>query len=419
MNITLSQVGFDSPLGYNSSNEMFAQKRDGLACVYYIMYMQIAKQNIKSVLTMLLSMALLLTMACFASCSKDDDIITPEKLETTDNKPISFSGSMLEGQAVTRASGLEDIQTSFTVYGYKNDAFDSGTNSYTSYQTVFPGFVVNWTINSAYTTTSNTSDWEYVGITSDQTIKYWDFGANAYRFFGYALGKATDDPTTSIVPVTANTSSSPVTLSATVDASTDATVAAAPYFTRLWFSTGNSTVYPNKLFGQPVILEFLKPFARVRVMFTFAEGVQILHSSLTDISFKPSDATKQIPQKGTVTVTYPLTGTETTETISAAPPDYLAAITQDYWEGTDSDPAHLTWYTVLSAEQDTYTMYVNVEGEAKTANVPGEYMDWKAGYEYTYIFKILEGGGFIFDEVQVAIRNWEDAGTEDHPVYNW
>ena len=143
---------------------------------------------------MLLSMALLLTMACFASCSKDDDIISPERPETTDNKPISFSSSMLEEQAVTRASGLEDIQTSFTVYGYKNDAFDSGTNSYTSYQTVFPGFVVNWTINSAYTTTSNTSDWEYVGITSDQTIKYWDFGANAYRFIGYALGKATDDP---------------------------------------------------------------------------------------------------------------------------------------------------------------------------------------------------------------------------------
>ncbi len=364
-------------------------------------------------------MALLLTMVCFGSCSKDDDIVSPERPETTDNKPISFSSSMLEGQAVTRASGLEDIQTSFTVYGYKNDAFDNGTNSYTSYQTVFPGFVVNWTVNSAYTTTSNTSDWNYVGITSDQTIKYWDFSANAYRFFGYALGNATDDPATSIVPVTANTSSSPVTLSATVDASTDATVAAAPYFTRLWFSTGNSTVYPNKLFGQPVILEFLKPFARVRVMFTVAEGVQILHSSLTDISFKPSDATKQIPQKGNVTATYPLTGTETTETISAVSTDYLAAITQDYWEGTDSDPAHLTWYTVLPAAQDTYTMSVNVEGEVKTTYVPGVYMDWKAGYEYTYIFKILEGGGIIFDEVQAAIRNWEDAGTEYHPVFNW
>ena len=381
--------------------------------------MQIAKLNIKSVFTILLSMALLLTMACFGSCSKDDDIVSPERPETTDNKPISFSSSMLEGQAVTRASGLEDIQTSFTVYGFKNDAFDSGTNSYTSYQTVFPGFVVNWSINSAYTTTSNTSDWEYVGITSDQTIKYWDFGANAYRFFGYALGKATDDPATSIVPVTANASSNPVILSATVDASSDATIVAAPYFTRLWFSTGNSTVYPNKMFGQPVILEFLKPFARVRVIFSFAEGVQIQHSSLADISFRPSDATKQIPQKGTVTATYPLTGTETTETISAVPTDYLAAITQDYWEGTDSDPAHLIWYTVLPAEQDTYTMSVNVEGEAKTAYVPGEYMDWKAGYEYTYIFKILEGGGIIFDEVQVGIRNWEDAGTEYHPVFNW
>ena len=384
-----------------------------------IMYMQIAKHNRKSVLTKLLSMALLLTMACFASCSNEDDVVGPDQPATTDNKPISFSGSMLKEQAVTRASGLEETQTSFTVYGFKNDAFDSSSGSYTSYQTVFPGFTVNWTSNSAYTTTSNTSDWEYVGISSDQTIKYWDFGANAYRFFGYSLGKATADPATSIVPVTANANSTPVTLSATVDASSDATIAAAPFFTRLWFSTGNTTLYPDKQFGNPVILEFLKPFARVRVMFTFAEGVQMEHSSLSDISFKPTDATKRIPQKGTVTATYPLSGTETTESISAVPNGYLTAITQDYWEGTDSDPAHLTWYTVLPATQDTYTMSVNVDGETKTTYVPGEYMDWKAGYEYTYKFKILDGGGLVFDEVQVGIKNWEEAGTDSHPVYNW
>ena len=370
-------------------------------------------------MTTLLSMALLLTMACFASCSKDDDVVSPDQPVTTEEKPISFSGSMLEEQAVTRASGLEEIQTSFTVYGYKNDAFDSNSGSYTSYQTVFPGFTVNWIDNSAYTTTSNTSDWEYVGITSEQTIKYWDFGANAYRFFGYALGKATSDPATSIVPVTVNDSSNPVTLSATVDASSKATIDAAPYFTRLWFSTGNGTVFPNKLFGQPVILEFLKPLARVRVMFTFAEGVQIQHSSLTDIRFKPTDTTKQIPQKGTVTATYPLIGTETSETISAVSTEYLAAITQDYWEGTANDPAHLTWYTVLPATQGSYTMSVNVEGEAKTAIVPDGFMNWKASYEYTYIFKILEGGGIVFDEVQVGIKNWEEAGTDNHPVYNW
>ena len=35
MSITPSQAGFDSPLGYNPSNEMFAQKRDGLACANY------------------------------------------------------------------------------------------------------------------------------------------------------------------------------------------------------------------------------------------------------------------------------------------------------------------------------------------------------------------------------------------------
>jgi len=387
------------------------------------MYMQIAKHKIKSVLTMLLSMVLVLTMACFASCTKDNDVIvTPDVPETTDDMPITFSGSIPEGKTVTRATGLEASQTSFTVYGYKNDAYESG--SYTSYQTVFPGFSVNWTDNSAYTTTSNTSDWEYVGITPSQTIKYWDWGANAYRFFAYASGSSTDAVTvTAVAPVSAGSASGSVpvsaTLTATVDATSDATITAAPYFSRLWFSTGNSTDYPDKQFGQPVILEFLKPFARVRIMFTFAEGVQIQHSSLTDISFKPTDTSKQIPQKGSVTATYPLTGTETTETISAEPTDYLAAITQDYWEGTDADPAHLTWYTVLPASQDSYTQSVNVGGEAKSAIVPGEYMDWKAGYEYTYKFKILEGGGIVFDEVQVAIKDWANAGTENHPVFNW
>ena len=386
---------------------------------------------------MLLSMALLLTMACFASCSKDDDIVSPERPETTDNKPISFSSSMLEGQAVTRASGLEDIQTSFTVYGYKNDAFDNGTNSYTSYQTVFPGFVVNWTVNSAYTTTSNTSDWEYVGITSDQTIKYWDFGANAYRFFGYALGKATDDPATSIVPVTANTSSSPVTLSATVDASTDATVAAAPYFTRLWFSTGNSTVYPNKLFGQPVILEFLKPFARVRFRFMFIDGLTFGREALSKIKFWPTvnadgDPANDriIANAGTVSVHYPLKGTGTKETWTTSGTTGIQAFTIDWYETTETpdptqpevypnSPEH--WYYVLpTSSQGSYTLEVAVvSDEVKTAVVPAEFMTWKPGFEYTYNFKINESGGIVIDIVQVAINDWGNRKSAGHSVYNW
>ena len=352
------------------------------------------------------------------SASQSTDSPNEPQLQT----PISFGASLPEAtnvEAGTRAEGLETKNTEFTVWAYKNKTVSGeGTTTspynYDDLQNVMQEYKVQWAANTANTTTTNTNDWEYIGGTNNQTIKYWDFDAKAYRFFGYALGKETADPATSIVPVTANVGTNAVTLSATVDATSEAAIDAAPYISRLWFS--NNNINSSNKYADVVQLEFIKPFARVRVMFTYAEGTQIQHSSLTDINFKPTDTSKQIPQKGTVTATYPLTGTETAETITATPTDYLAAITEDYWEG---DAAHLTWYTVLPAMQDTYIMSVNVDGEEKTAYVPGEFMDWKAGYEYTYIFKVFGGGGIVFDEVQVGIKKWNEIDIPAHPVYNW
>ncbi len=376
-------------------------------------------------------MSLTLLLALLPSCSTDDpesSLPTPD-LET----PISFSGSMPDDQSVTRASGLEDSQTTFTVYGYKNDAYDSSTGSYTSYQTVFPGFTVNYGANTAYTSTSNTSDWEYVGITAEQTIKYWDWGANAYRFFAYALGSGSSPAT---VTAGSASGSDPVvaTLSATVNASSDATIANAPYFSHLWFSTGNSTTYPDKQFGQPVTLEFLKPFARVRFIFTFAEGVNINRSQLNGIEFKPYDNTSnKIATAGTVTVTYPLTGTATAETwATSETTSTIDKFTIDYYEADDTytpddtntatvyDNTPLKWYTVLPQSLGAFAVYVQVvTTDVKTAIVPAEYMDWKAGYEYTYKFKIIEGGGVTLDIIQVAINQWGTDHAISHPVYNW
>lgn len=365
---------------------------------------------------MALIVATLLT--CLTACSSDNDSPNEPQLQT----PISFGASLPEAtnvEAGTRAEGLETKNTEFTVWAYKNKTVSGeGTTTspynYDDLQNVMQEYKVQWAANTANTTTTNTNDWEYIGGTNNQTIKYWDFDATAYRFFGYALGKETADPATSIVPVIANVGTNSATLSATVDASSEAAIEAAPYISRLWFSNNNYN--SSNKYAEVVQLEFIKPFARVRIMFTYAEGAQILHSSLTDINFKPTDMSKHIPQKGAVTATYPLTGTETAETITATPTDYLAAITEDYWEG---DAAHLIWYTVLPAEQDTYILSVKVDGEVRTAYVPGEFMDWKAGYEYTYIFKVFGGGSIVFDEVQVGIKGWNNAETFNHPVYNW
>ena len=106
---------------------------------------------------------LLLPLLFFAACSGGEDAIEPTP-QPTDQQVISFSGDLQEERTQTRA-GLEEVLTNkrFVVFGYKNDGYDSGTDSYTSYQCVIPSFIVNYGAGTAHSTSSNTDDWEYVG----------------------------------------------------------------------------------------------------------------------------------------------------------------------------------------------------------------------------------------------------------------
>ena len=376
---------------------------------------------------------LMMMCVCGIACSGSDSDEAASNQESMQQTAISFGGNLQAESAVTRAAtGLEEVLTnkSFVVYGYKNDAYDSGTDSYTSYQMVMPGFTVNWTANTAYTTTSNTNDWEYVGQGPDQTIKYWDGAANAYRFFAYAKGNATAAPATSPDEVTVTTAADKVTFSANINASTDAHVAAAPYFSRLWFSTGNAVAYPGKAFGQPVQLQFMKPLARVRFIFTFADGLDFGRPALTSPRFRPTADEEGIPDGGTVTFHYPLKGTEVQESWESDVTDYYTEnFDIDYYEPDGvpnlehprlypNSPQH--WYYVFPIKsQGTYTLSVDVNGGPKTTVVPAEYMSWKPGYQYTYRFKITESGGVILDNIQVGINDWSIKGVSEHPIYNW
>lgn len=387
--------------------------------------------------------------AALISCSGSDvaEPTPPQQL-----MPISIVGDLQSERQETRAGerGLEEVLTGekkFKLFGYKNDAYEAP--NYTSYQVVMPNYDVCWIANSAYTTNSNTNDWEYVGQGTDQEIKYWDFGAKAYRFFGYAMGNATASPATSPAavsvpggyPTGTSTTATSVAFSTTVDASSDATIAAAPYFSQLWFSDGNPVNYPDRLFGQPVQLKFLKPFARVRFMFTFVNDLSFGREKLSHIRFYPtpplgSGTTPVINTAGTVTVTYPLKGTETVETwATSAITSSIPAFTIDYYETPSPMPAGhpvdgqsttwpnspQKWYNVLpNTNQGSYTLEVAVvSDQIKTAIVPAEYMQWKPGYQYTYKFKITETGGITMDIIQVAINDWTNRQSSQHTVYNW
>ena len=149
-------------------------------------------------------------LAALASCTSEDFTGDQSLKEANEQAPISFG---FDVPTATRASGAEaatKLNNQFIVWGEKGEvntgaiytADDAGANTH---QLVFQNYVVNYVSNSAYTTTSNTKDWEYVGYkfddasvtistdkystnvtpnsgTVDQTIKYWDYAASSYTF---------------------------------------------------------------------------------------------------------------------------------------------------------------------------------------------------------------------------------------------
>lgn len=373
-----------------------------------------------------------------ASCSgsSDDDLQESQPETNSDMVAITFNGSGGAETAVTRADGmpLSEKAISFTVWGYKNMSYAAGDDDVT--QCVFPSYVVNWTSNSAGTTTSNSSGWEYVAQTPNQTIKFWDWSAKAYRFFAVTEWTGLTPPETiggyganmaygayeTYKTDGADETYGDYKVSMLADASS---TTSTPYFSHLWFSTGDPVTYADKQFGKPVTLEFLQPFTRVRFIFKYVfprEGIK-----LTGQSFKPTDGSS-IVRKGIVTVSYPLEGPKTeewfemTKDTDTDPDPHLEKFTEDYDPEDDTKVYTETakgWYTVLpNLSQGSYTLTVTINGAEKTAVVPANYMQWLPGYSYTYVFKITDEGGVVIGWVESAVTPWTEMEA-DRTVYNW
>ena len=108
----------------------------------------------------------------FVGCTKDDDDNT-----SAQRLPITFS--CYDGGAVTRSGeevSLSEFISDFKVYGVNGDITGEGAEAvFVKKNTVFPNYQVWHTENMANTTSTNTSNWEYVGTAMDgeeQTIKY-------------------------------------------------------------------------------------------------------------------------------------------------------------------------------------------------------------------------------------------------------
>ena len=173
-----------------------------------------------------------------ASCSDDTFVgenSSPNGVNGTDSKVISF-GSYTKAVTRTDINGEDAanlLNKKFIVGGFKgalgtSTVYDgSGNITTTGVPTtgaVYNDYQVKWVTNTANTTTSNTNDWEYVGLdflapsslVNDagvkQSIKYWDYSAAQYDFIAYSTSDATvvtgsTEPTTGQVHVTAITPS--------------------------------------------------------------------------------------------------------------------------------------------------------------------------------------------------------------------
>lgn len=391
---------------------------------------------------------------CLLSCSssEQDDLLIPEPQQGS----ISFGGNSGSWQdaPISRAgeTGLETIEKSFRVWGYKNTGGNK-TDGFTEPQKVMDGYIVKWNQPAA----GSTGNWEYSGIVNTklnatQTVKYWDYSATCYRYFAFSpenanvtttllqeggnsvsqAGTTSEEGSTNQAGTTSEEGSSNQAGTTSAEGSTNqtdkaskvsfqipfeynenATSSTTPYISDLWLSD-NQNFWDDKKYGACVKLTFAPIVTKVSIKFKYPEN--ITNISIKNISFQKTDG--DVPTAGNIRITYPITGTETQ-------PVYSWVTTQSgsinlsvpYEE--EKDKIHQTtergkWYFVPPiGEQGTYTMTATINGKTSTAIIPAEYMQWKAGYQYTYIFKITEAGTVI-SFTNLLVEKWKESA----PIQN-
>lgn len=135
-------------------------------------------------------------------CASDDLVALENDVPVVEETgaPIVF-GSLKKGMTRADVIGSEAadlLGNKFVVTGYKGSQTAFKTTDPKSIK-VFDNYVVEYKENTANTTESNTTNWEYVGkdrikhaidngITS-QTIKYWDYSQPQYDFIAWSTGK--------------------------------------------------------------------------------------------------------------------------------------------------------------------------------------------------------------------------------------
>jgi hypothetical protein len=384
---------------------------------------------------------ILAAMMLLTACT-DDEFIGGGSVG--DDSVIGFTPGV---EAVTRATSTgkdaaAKLGGAFYVYGIKNEVL----GQVDAENLVFDNYKVVYEDGSSNSTESNSSGWEYVGLnlsaneaanikdnsgTGLQKIKYWDYKASNYTY--YAFSAKSDDIENGYVQVEKTTNST----ASVYDNGYKVTLTADADPTKLYFSnrqsirqSDNTVQTKANAYGGKVQFSFHNAMAKVRVGmyetipgytvtldgFKVADDANPTFGDMTTLEtgkFAANIVNNKTGKGGTMTVTYKNSGaTEDNPVISFDATkdnilylgDHLSADKDLETTATaavyDTNGGGYTTVYPMENNKNNLKLKVNFTLKSKvgetikvtdaTAEVPAQYLQWKPGYAYTYLFKISD-----------------------------
>lgn len=386
---------------------------------------------------------------CSDNLADASSVVTPPSQDTL-AVPVLFGPSSkgITRAEITGASAAGLLDSTFVVSGYMGNTTASvGTM-------VFDNFVVKYYANTANTTESNACNWEYVGQTrikhaidqgvTQQAVKYWDYTKAQYDFIAWSAGKVQalfEDPKDGLQSGNVYVSAISPRTAVGVDGTAYTIKGLASDLEGCYVA--DLVTVKNDNYGSPVTIKFRSLCSKVRLgIFETIPGYSVKNVRFYTASDKalPEDAGVSrlfspsgiIYNAGTCAVYYPTVDRPDDPDNNVAHIRYDVAFgnsnvvdfgSLNYTTAEDGEKtvgavflgrssatasmagdAENGYYTTCLPNESGISLSLRVdytlegidgsdetlEVKGATATIPADYTRWKAGYAYTYLFKITD-----------------------------
>lgn len=394
-----------------------------------------------------------------AGCSSDD-FLGDGSGNGQNSAAIQFGGGTTKTHRAT-STGVYKIENlkanGFWVYGTKHSAAED--NTATNDQAVYTNYYLKYDGNKN-NTQSNTAGWEYVGVDNtkyrnhvtpkvdaDQTIKYWDYSAQAYTFYA-ATAKPADVEagTVTIKKITADVGAN----GSVYTKGYEVTLKDGASWDELYFAdrkvirkTTNAEHGKNDVYGGEVNFTFRNALTKVRVAmyetipgysvtidkFYYTKDGEAAQTTEATDKFK-ADASNTPLETSPEGVTYKVVYYDETEAggqlknqpkmlPNAAGKPGATKTVLELGDGNnlkaDTKLSEIITTPTYDTKDGKYTLFMpqadnnqtlslkvdytltSLDGSGEkiyvkgaTAVIPAKYLCWRPNYAYTYLFKISD-----------------------------